>query len=123
VATVTSDNTLTERRDQDSYVRDHFDRTTRRYLLSILSDSIIAEHRRYPAHPSEPLARLLAWCQRRPIEEQYAIKKESDGTFRIIFFSGLRGRGPTYAGEERFATFEEARHGAFLRHIKDLTGR
>jgi len=114
---------LTDRRDQDSYVRDHFDRTTRRYLLSILSDSIIEEHRRYPAHPSEPLSRLLAWCQRRPIDERYAVKREADGSFRLITFSGERGRGPAYCGEERFASYEEARHGVFLRHIKDLTGQ
>ncbi|MBL8893383.1 MAG: hypothetical protein JNJ53_02215 [Rhizobiales bacterium] len=120
---MTSDNTLTGRRDQDTYVRDHFDRTTRRYLLSILSDSLIEEHRQYPAHPSEPLARLLAWCQRRPVEEQYAVKKEADGSFRVITFSGRRGAKPRYAGEERFASYEEARHGAFLHHIKDLTGQ
>lgn len=120
---MTSDSTLTERRDQDSYVRDHFDRTTRRYLLSILSDSIIEEHRRFPPHPSEPLARLLAWCQRRPIEQQYSIKKEADGGFRLITFSGRRGAKPRYVGEERFASYEEARHAAFLHHIKDLTGQ
>jgi hypothetical protein len=120
---MTGETALTERRDQDSYVRDHFDRTTRRYLLSILSDSIIEEHRRYPAHPSEPLARLMAWCQRRPIEERYAVKREANGSFRIITFSGRRGVKPRYAGEERFASYEEARHGAFLHHIKDLTGQ
>ena len=112
-----------EERDQDIYVRDHFDRTTRRYLLSVLSDALIEEHRRYPAHPSEPLARLMAWCQRRPIEERYAVKKEADGSFRVIRFSGRRGAKPSYAGEERFASYEEARHGAFLHHIKDLTGQ
>jgi len=120
---MTSETALADRRDQDSYVRDHFDRTTRRYLLSILSDSIIEEHRRYPAHPSEPLARLMAWCQRRPIEKRYAVKKEADGNFRIITFSGKRGTRPRYAGEERFASYEDARHGAFLLHIKDLTGQ
>ena len=112
-----------ELHDKDVYVRDHFDQTTRKYLLSVLSDALIEEHRQFPPHPSEPLARLLAWCQRRPIEEQYAIKKEADGSFRILAITGTRGRKPVYAGEERFATFEEARHGVFLRHIKDLTGR
>ena len=120
---MTGESTLTDRRDQDSYVRDHFDSTTRRYLLSVLSDAIIEEHRRYPAHPSEPLARLLAWCQRRPIEERYAVKKEADGSFRLITFSGQRGRKPIYAGDKHYTTYEEARHGAFLRHVQDLTGR
>ena len=69
---------------------------------------------------SEPLARLLAWCQRRPPHQQIAVKAEADGSFRLIRFAG-RGQKPAYVGEERFATLQEARHGAFLRHVKDLT--
>ena len=98
--------------------------STRTYLFSVLSDALIEEHRRSPAHMSEPLVRFLAWCQRRPLEEQYAVKEESDGSFRLITFSGVRGpqtdlrrRGNTSRRSE------EARHGAFLRHIKDLTGK
>ena len=109
--------------DSDVHVRNHFDQTTRKFLLSVLSGALVEEHRRHPPHVSEPLARLLAWCQRRPLSEQYAVKAEDDGSFRLITFSGVRGRKPAYAGEERFATLQEARHGAFLRHIKDLTGK
>ena len=109
--------------DSDLHVRHRFDQTTRIYLMSILSGALIEEHRRYPAHMSEPLARLLAWCQRRPLSEQYAVKAEGDGSFRLISFSGVRGRKPAYVGEDRFATLQEARHGVFLRHIKDLSGK
>lgn len=109
--------------NRDVHVREHFDHFTRNYLLSVLSHSLIEEHRRNPPHFSEPLARLLAWCQRRPLQEQYAVKAEADGTFRLITFSGIRGRKPVYAGEERYATLDDARHGAFLRHIKDLRGQ
>ena len=108
--------------DKDVHVRAHFDRMTRIYLRSVLSDELIEEHRTGDAgHPSEPLARLLAWCQRRPLSEQYAVKGEADGSFRLIGFSGRRGRAPHYVGDERYATLREARHGAFLRHITDLT--
>ncbi len=110
--------------DADIDVRDHFDRMTRAYLLTVLSDEIIAEHRRSPAgHHSEPLARLLAWCQRRPLPQQYAVKAEADGSFRIVSMSGRRGVRPSYVSEERFASVEEARHGVLLRHVSDLTGR
>ena len=110
------------RLDKDFHVRAHFDRMTRAYLLSVLSDELIEEHRNGDAgHTSEPLARLLAWCQRRPLIEQYAVKAESDGTFRLIRFTGRRGDRPLYVGDERFSTLQEARHGAFLRHISDLT--
>ena len=108
--------------DKDIHVRDHFDRMIRSYLRGVLSDEMIDEHRRGdPGHVSEPLARLLAWCQRRPLSEQYAVKAEADGTFRLIRFAGRRGNLPRYIGDERYATLQAARHGAFLRHVSDLT--
>lgn len=106
----------------DQHVREHFDKVTRQYLLSVLNDGLIEEHRRNPPHLSEPLSRLLAWCQRRPLAEQYAVRAEADGSFRVISFSGIRGRAPAYASDMIYATLAEARHGVFLRHIKDLTG-
>lgn len=108
--------------DSDRHVRDHFDKMTRKYLLSVLNDGLIEEHRRNPPHLSEPLSRLLAWCQRRPLAEQYAVRAEADGSFRIISFSGVRGRAPSYATDQRYSTLAEARHGVLLRHIHDLTG-
>ncbi|MCP9629413.1 hypothetical protein NML43_20160 [Rhodopseudomonas palustris] len=107
--------------DQDDHVRDLFDRMTRAYLRSVLNDELIAEHARGDhGHVSEPLARLLAWCHRRPRQQQYAVKAEADGSFRLIRFAG-RGQKPVYVGDERFATLQAARHGAFLRHVQDLT--
>jgi hypothetical protein len=108
--------------DKDRQVRAHFDRVTRAYLVSVLDDELIEEHRtRDGTHPSEPLSRFLAWCQRRPLDQQYAVKAEADGTFRLVSFSGRRGQPPRYIGDERYATLQEARHGVFLRHIRDLT--
>lgn len=109
--------------DSDIHVRETFDKLNRAYLLSVVNDDLIAEHRSNPAHMSEPLARFMAWCQRRPLGEQYAVKAEADGSFRLIRFTGRRGQRPLNVGEERYSTLAEARHGAFLRHIKDLTGQ
>ena len=110
--------------DADQHVRAMFDRMTRAYLLTVISDDLIKEHRLNPTgHHSEPLARLVAWCQRRSLSEQYAVKAEADGTFRIVSMTGQRGVGPRYIGEERFASLEEARHGVLLQHISDLTGK
>ncbi len=107
--------------NKDDDVRASFDRMTRAYLLSVLDDELIEEHRkRNDHHVSEPLARLLAWSQRRPLSEQYAIKAETDGAFRLVSFSGRRGQPPRYIGEARYATLHEARHGVLLRHIDDL---
>ena len=108
--------------NRDFQVRDHFDQMTRAYLRSVLSDELIQEHRSGAAsHPSEPLSRLLAWCQRRPLTEQYAVRAETDGTFRVVSFTGRRGQPPRYVDNERYATVQEARHEAFLRHVSDLT--
>lgn len=113
-----------QRPDQDQEAREMWDRITRDYLRSVVSPELIAEHRRSPTgHHSEPLARLLAWCQRRPLQEQYAVKAEADGTFRIVSMTGRRGVVPKYIGELRFASPEEARHGVLLQHISDLTGK
>ena len=77
------------RPDKDVHVRNHFDRMTRAYLRSVLSDEVIEEHRTGDVgNPSEPLSRLLAWCQRRPLTEQYAVKDEADGTFWSAFQVG-----------------------------------
>jgi branched-chain amino acid transport system permease protein len=108
--------------DKDVLVRSHFDRMTRAYLRSVLTDEVIEEHRTSEiGHASEPLSRILAWCQRRALNQQYAVKAEADGSFRLIGFSGRRGQPPRYVSDERYSSIREARHGAFLRHIRDLT--
>ena len=113
-----------QRGDIDQDVRAMLDRMTRAYLKTVISDALVEEHRRSPTgHHSEPLARLLAWCQRRPLSEQYAVKAEADGSFRIVSMTGRRGVRPEYVGEARFASLEDARHGVLLRHISDLTGK
>ncbi len=108
--------------DRDQHVRAHFDGMTRAYLRSVMDDELIEEHRAgNNNHHSEPLARFLAWCQRRPLAEQYAVKAEADGAFRLVGFSGRRGQAPHYIGDEHYTTLQEARHAAFLRHVNDLT--
>jgi branched-chain amino acid transport system permease protein len=109
--------------DADDHVRENFDAMTRKYLLMVLNDDIIKEHRhKQMGHHSEPLARLLAWCHRRPIDQQYSLRLGADGGYRIIRMSGRRGIPPAYVGETVFATIDDARHGVFLKHIRDLTG-
>jgi len=109
--------------DADDHVRDNFDAMTRKYLLMVLSDDIVEEHRqKQSGHHSEPLARLLAWCHRRPLSEQYSLRQGADGSYRIIRMSGQRGVVPTYVGDAVFNTIDDARHGVLMQHIKDLTG-
>ena len=121
---MTSETTQPAERDKDIYVRDHFDRMTRDYLLSVLSDALIEEHRRYPAHPSEPLARLARLVPA-PAARR-AVCGEERGRRQLpphSAFPADAAPSPPMRAKSAIATLEEARHGAFLRHIKDLTGQ
>ena len=110
--------------DADLHVRANFDKITRSYLLSVLSDALIEEHRRKPeGHHSEPLTRLLNWCQTRPLHEQYAVLQEAGGCYRVVRLSGKPRVPPARVGSESYASLREARHAVFLNHIKDLTGK
>jgi hypothetical protein len=51
------------------------------------------------------------------------VKSEANGSFSIITFPGRRGAQPRTVSAERFSSYEEARHGAFLLHVKDLIGQ
>lgn len=109
--------------DADEHVRRHFDGMTRKYLLSVLDDDLIAEHLRKPmGHHSEPLARLLAWCHRRPQNEQYLVRQTAGDEYRIARMSGRRGVPPDVINDAVFKTVEDARHAILLQHINDLTG-
>lgn len=110
--------------DADDHVRQNFDHFTRSYLLSVLSDQLIEEHRSKPdGHHSEPLTRLLNWCHMRPLDQQYIVIHRSDGHFRIARLSGKPRSAPMPVDDQTYATVREARHAVFLKHIKDLTGK
>lgn len=110
--------------DADRHVRQNFDRFTRSYLLSVLNGGIIEEYRAKPeGHHSEPLTRLLSWCHTRPLDEQYVVVRRNDGLFHVAQLSGRPRTGPKPVDDRTYSTVEEARHAAFLQHIKDLTGK
>lgn len=110
--------------DADVHVRNSFDHFTRSYLLSVVDDRIIEEHRTKPeGHHSEPLTRFLNWCHTRPQDEQYIVIHRTDGAFQVARLSGKPRVRPTLIDGQTYATVREARHAVFLHHIKDLTGK
>lgn len=110
--------------DADFHVRQNFDRFSRSYLLSVLSDRLIEEHRVKPeGHHSEPLTRLLNWCHTRPLGEQYVVLHRTDGRFQVARLTGKPRQGPKAVDDQTYTTVREARHAVFLQHIKDLTGK
>ncbi len=107
--------------DADLQVYAHFNAKTRGYLKSVIDEALIEEHRRQPVgRHSEPLERLLAYFRRLPLSEQYAVKTEADGVFRIVRLSGLRGTPPKAVDETDHRTLEAAYHAIFLRQIDEL---
>ncbi len=107
--------------DRDVLVADRFNLMQRLYLKSVLSDALIAEHRRQPlGHHSEPLARLLMYLQR-SAANRYALKRDAaGGAYRIIRLSRVRGVAPELADDAVFGSVGEAYHGLFLKQIKEM---
>lgn len=110
--------------DSDRHFYEYFNAKQREYVRQVLSDEIIEEYRRQPlGHHSEPLERTLAYFRRLPISQQYALKREGDGTYRMISMSGKRGVPPSYVNDEVFQTLHDGYFGIFMRQIKDMTER
>ncbi len=107
--------------DGDITVRAHFDAMTVAYLRRVVTDEVIEEHRQNPVgHQSEALGRLLIFLRRLPIDRQYALKQDPDGTWRLMRMTGRPGHPPVDTGEAGYRTQEEGRHAIFLRQIKDV---
>lgn len=112
---------LSQVTDADEHFFDYFNTKQKEYVKKVLSDEIIEEYRLHPlGHHSEPLERTLAYFRRLPIDQQYALKRENDGTYRMISMSGKRGVPPTYVSGETFQTLHEGYFGIFLRQIQDM---
>lgn len=110
--------------DRDPIARAQFDALQRRFLRTLVSPTVIAEHKAKPlGQHSEALARLLHYFRERPLEGQYAVLREGGGgRFAIVRLSGRRGLAPAPDGEARYDTLEAAYHAIFLRRIEELMG-
>lgn len=111
-----------EAEDRDVVYRAHFDRMQRRFLVTLVNDEVIEEHRRKPlGQHSEPLERLLHHFRDHPVAGRLAVLKEREtGSFRIVALSGVRGLAPRPVGDERYATLDEAYHGIFMKRVAEL---
>jgi len=108
--------------NKDDHFFDYFNDKQCEYIRQVLNDEIIEEHRLKPlGQHSEPLARVLAYCRRIPMNQQLALKhdRKSD-TYMIICLSGKRGVAPTVVDTETFQTLNEAYHGLFLKQISTI---
>ena len=107
--------------NSDEHFYNYFNAKQREYVWQVLSDDLIEEYRRQPlGRHSEPLERVLAYFRRLPISQQYALKQERDGTYRMISMSGRKGVAPKLVSNEIYQTTQDGYFGIFLRQIKDM---
>ena len=107
----------TETQDKDLVYWRRYDKMQRDYLKSLVSPTLIDEHRRCPlGQHSEALERLLNYFRRQPQVDKYAITTvEPFKAYRIVALSGHRGVAPRLVEDKIYGSPEEAYHGVFLR--------
>ena len=112
----------TETNDKDLVYWRRYDKMQRDYLKSLVSPTLIDEHRRCPlGQHSEALERLLNYFRRQPQVDKYAITAvEPFKAYRIVALSGHRGVAPRLVEDKIYGSPEEAYHGVFLRRVQDL---
>ncbi len=108
--------------DRDLLVQERFGKMQRTYLKTLVTDEIIAEHRRKPlGQHSEPLERILLFFRQAITADKYALKKDSvSNTYRIVSLSGMRGVKPRFVDDSEFKTLEEAYHAVFLKRLNNM---
>jgi branched-chain amino acid transport system permease protein len=99
-----------------------WDARMRARIRALITDDLIAEHRRKPlGQHSDALERVLNYLRRQPQAQKYIIVCVRPWEeWRIGVLSGVRGVAPTISSEERFTSELEAEHGVFVRRVRDL---
>ncbi len=117
-----AEDTIWNPRNRDGDFLSYFDEKQKQFLKTLVNDEVIEEHRSRPlGQHTEPLARLLHYFRRLPIERQYAVRKDSRlGTYTIVRLSGVRGQAPDAAADVQLQTIEEAYHKIFMLQIGEL---
>ncbi|SIT80124.1 branched-chain amino acid ABC transporter permease [Pontibaca methylaminivorans] len=112
----------TEQDDKDVLYFLRFDKMQRDYLKTLICPEIIEEHRRQPlGQHSAALERLLMYFRRAPMDDKYALHRNSaTGKFKIIAFSGERGVSPRVVEDREYDSIGDGYHAIFMRRVHDL---
>jgi len=108
--------------DRSLLVYARWDARIRESLRPLITDGLIAEHRRQPrGQHSDALARVLNYFRRAPLTRKYVVvcirpHKE----WKIAELSGVRGDPPRVIDDRSFASEAEALHAVFLQRVDDL---
>lgn len=103
--------------------RRRYGRKQRDFLRSLVTDAVIAEHKRRPpaGQRSEALERLMVYFQREAVGDGYAVQViKPFEAYRLVETARRPGAEPRPLDDRIYATPDEAGHGLFLRRIDDL---
>jgi len=94
----------------------------RESIRSLISDELVAEHRRNPlGRHSDALARVLNYFRRGPQPGKYVIVcTRPHAEWKIAELSGVRGDPPRIIDDHRLGSEADALHAVFLRRVHDL---
>ncbi len=112
----------TEIRDKQLIAFRRYDKRSRDYLKTLVSDDIIAEHRRKPQGQHSPaLDRLLNYFRRASGIDKYAVLCiKPFAQYRLVALSGKRGVPPRMVDDQMYASPDEAYHAVFVKRVQDL---
>jgi branched-chain amino acid transport system permease protein len=109
-------------RDKSQIYQRRYDHGQRAHLQSLITDDLIAEHRRSPTGlHSEQLERVLLYFRKNELAGKYCVYTvEPFSRYRIVALSGLPGVPPRVVDDRIYSSLDDAYHAVFLRRINDL---
>lgn len=111
-----------EVRDRDRIYQQRFDARLRAHLRSLVTPTLIAEHRANPmGRHSDSLERVLNYFRRAPLDGKYALLElESNRKYRIVTTTARDGGPPRNAGDPVYTNKSDALHAVFLKCVEEL---
>ncbi len=108
--------------DKAQIYQRRFDHNQRAHLKSLITDDLIAEHRRNPTGlHSEELERVMLYFRKAELAGKYCVYAVKPfAKYRIVALSGLPGVPPRVVDDRVYPTVDEAYHAVFLRRVNDL---
>lgn len=111
-----------EVRDRDRIYQQRFDARLRAHLRSLVTPTLIAEHRANPVgRHSDALERVLNDFRRAPLDGKYALfELEPNRKYRIVTTTARDSGPPRNAGDPVYTNKSDALHAVFLKRVEEL---
>jgi len=99
----------------------HWERLTRLAIRQLLTDELIAEHRRDPrGSHSDSLKRVLNYFRRSSALTPYVVVcTQPFRLWRVARVTGVRGQRPVFVDQQVMRSEAEAMHAVFLKRVEE----